>query len=63
MTYQGLKDFLDGLSEEQLKMNVTIQHPDMEDEFFMAYITIDPDESDGILDTGHPVICAISFLK
>lgn len=56
MTYKELKDQLDGLTEEQLDMDVTIYDAEI-DEFYGCYSPkLEINTTDSTLDEGHPYL-------
>ena len=56
MTYKKLKDQLDGLTEEQLDMDVTIYNA-AEDEFYGCYSPkLEINTEDSALDEEHPYL-------
>ncbi|MBK6914989.1 MAG: hypothetical protein IPH11_15510 [Ignavibacteriales bacterium] len=56
MTYKELKDQLEDLNEDQLKMDVTIYDTE-DDEFFGCYApNLSFSEEDDTLDENHPYL-------
>jgi len=56
MTYRELRIFLDGLTDEQLWMDLTV-YDNEEDEFYGCYESeLNINESDSTLDIGHPYL-------
>lgn len=53
MTYLKLKTWLNGLSPEQLKMDVTVR---IDDEFFAAKAADVTNEEPDVLDPNHPFL-------
>lgn len=54
MTYRNLKELLSTMSERELNMTATVFVPGV-DEYYAAAVAF-TDESQDVLDPGHPVI-------